>query len=335
MKRFSFVFVLLLMILAQSGCSQRTNNAVQQEETENDNKEAWIIDTHTHFKGAAQIALESETKKRKPEDTLGQVIEPKDYQALADRLGIDSTMVVEAVEQDHPQFNDWLLEHAKKSDLLCGYVARGDLNSDKFLENYNRYRESGYFKGYRFRNDELHGYLDKPNAIEHLKTLERDGMVVDLLVDHQHTEDVLQLAEQFPKLKIVINHCFRVRLEDGKLNDQWKAAVTACSKHANVYCKLSSIVNFAGTPAFSDSAPTDLQTYQPLLQHCYESFGEDRVIFGTNWAVCTHFGKVDDVVRVVSEFLESKSETALRKGMRENAIKVYGIQVSHLRGEAK
>ncbi|MDA7902334.1 sulfatase-like hydrolase/transferase [Mariniblastus sp.] len=308
-----------------------TIKARQNRKAEKADKGAWIIDTHTHFKGEEQIAVESKIKKRNPKDTLGQVVRPEDYKALADRLGIQSTMVVEAVEQAHPQFNDWLFEHAKKSELVCGYVARGDLNSDKFLENHNRYLKSGFMKGYRFRIDELHGYLDKPNALAHLKRLERDSMVIDLLVEHRHTEDVIQLAKQFPKLKIVINHCFRARIKDGQLTDPWKAAVTACSKHANVYCKLSSIVNFAGTPAFSDVAPTDLETYRPLLQHCYESFGEDRVIFGTNWAVCTHFGRVDDVVRIVSEFLKSKGELVLRKGMRDNAIRVYGIEVKHLR----
>ena len=54
-------------------------------------------------------------------------------------------------------------------------------------------------------------------------------------------------------------------------------------------------------------------------------------IFATNWGVCEHFGKVEDVVRIVTEFLESKGGKALRKGMRENAIRVYGISEEHLR----
>ena len=333
MKR--LILILLIMILGQRCWSQEQSNLPVEtgkvlQENEDADKGAWIIDTHTHFKGADQIAAESETQKRNPKNTLGRVIEPEDYRALAERNGIKSTMVVEAVEQEHPQFNDWILEHAKRSDLICGYVARCDLNSDKFLENYNRYRETGFLKGFRVRKDELHGYLDKAKALEHLAMLERDGMVIDLLVGHQHAEDVVQLATKFPELKIVINHCFGAKIQDGKLSDAWKSAITTCAEHDNVYCKLSSIVNFAGTKPFSEAAPSDLETYQSVLQHCYESFGEDRVIFGTNWAVCTHYGKVDDVVRIVSEFLKSKGESVLRKGMRENAIRVYGIKAEHL-----
>ena len=104
-----------------------------------------------------------------------------------------------------------------------------------------------------------------------------------------------------------------------------------CKTPQRFFCKLSSILDFAGTKAFSESAPTELKIYRPVLQHCFNSFGEDRVIFGTNWGVCTHFGNVDDVVRIVTEFLESKGESALQKGMRDNANRVYGISKKHLR----
>jgi L-fuconolactonase len=93
--------------------------------------------------------------------------------------------------------------------------------------------------------------------------------------------------------------------------------------------KISSILNFAGV---SDSAPRDLEHYREILDHCYNSFGEDRIIFGTNWGVCTHWGSVDDVVRIVEEFLRPKGADILRKAMRDNAIRVYGISPEKIRG---
>lgn len=293
-------------------------------------EEPWIIDTHTHFKGPEQIELENRTTNRHPQNTLGHVVRPEDYQKVADRLNIESTVVVEAVDQDQPQFNDWVLEQAK-SQRVCGYVARGDLSSRRFLDHYRHYRESGYLKGYRFRRDELHGYLEDATAREHLKRLEQDGMVVDLLVNPRHADDVVRLAQEFPDLTIVLNHCFGARMKGGEIGDAWKRAVEQCAEYPNVHCKLSSILNFADTPAFAEPAPTDLEHYLPVLESCFEAFGEDRVIFATNWGVCTHFGKVDDVVRLATEFFESKGESALRKGMRENAIRVYSISRNDLR----
>ena len=290
----------------------------------------WIIDPHTHFKGEQQIAYERQLQQRDPRDTLGQVVVAEDYRELADRLKIQSTMVVEATDQSQPQFNDWVLKQAA-SDLICGYVARADLHLAEFKQQHARYLASGFLKGYRFRFDELHGYLDDPRAREHLTILQSERMVVDLLVEPQHAADVVRLATEFPKLTIVINHCFRARMKDGKTTAAWRKAVADCGKHANVYCKLSSILNFAETKPFDERAPSDLETYREILDTCWQAFGKDRVIFATNWGVCGHFGPVEDVVRIVSEFLKEKGETALRSGMRENALRVYQVKAKHLR----
>lgn len=291
----------------------------------------WIIDPHTHFKGETQIAYEGQTREWHPENSLGHVVVPEDYRELADRLEIQATLITEATDQDQPRFNDWIFEHARKSDLVCGYTAREDLSSSGFLERHKRYVKTGYLNGYRFRGDELNGYLNNKTARKHLKRLEKEGLVVDLLINPSQAPDVVQLAREFPKMKIVINHCFGARMQNGKVDDAWALAVKVCAVFPNVHMKISSILNFAETEPFVESAPTELEYYLPILKTCFEAFGEDRVIFATNWGVSAHFGKVDDVVRIVKEFLSTKGDSAVMKGMRENAIRVYGINKAHLR----
>ena len=292
--------------------------------------EPWIIDPHTHFKGAEQVERELGKQNPHPKNTLAQVVVPEDYRVIADRLRIQSTLVVEAVDQSDPQFNTWLLEQAK-SELVCGYVARGDLRSDAFSDRYAGYKKTGFLNGYRFRFDELASYLDDETARQNLRRLEDDRMVVDLLVDPKHAPSVRRLAIEYPKLKIIINHCFRARMKSGAIDAEWKEAVKSCAALENVYCKLSSIVNFSDAKAFTHEAPTDMTYYLPVLDPCFEAFGEDRVIFATNWGVCTHFGTVDDVVRIATEYFQSKGEGVLRKAMRDNAIRVYGIDKAKLR----
>ncbi len=291
----------------------------------------WIIDPHTHFKGEEQIEYESKTRERHPQNSLGHVITPEDYRDLADRLEIQATLITEAIDQDKPEFNDWIFEHAKKSDLVCGYTAREDLTSSTFLKRHKQYAKTGYLNGYRFRSGELGGYLSDETARKHLRRLEKEGMVVDLLINPDYAPDAIQLAREFPKLKIVINHCFNARMENGKVDETWTKAVRDCAAFPNVHMKISSILNFAGTEPFVESAPTEMEYYLPVLEPCFEAFGEDRVIFATNWGVSAHYGKVDHVVRIVNEFLATKGEAAVKKGMRENAIRVYRIKKAHLR----
>lgn len=291
----------------------------------------WIIDPHTHFKGEAQIAHDTKGKKIHPKNTLTQVVYPEDYRATADRLGIQSTVIMEAVDQSTPQFNDWVFEEAAKSNLVSGYVARGDLLSPEFPARYERYKKTGYLNGYRFRRDELHHYLADEGARKNLKLLEKDAMVVDLLIEPAHAPDAIQLAREFPGIKVVINHCFRARMVDGTIDDAWKKAVKDCAALPNMYMKISSILNFAGTKPFDETAPGDMEFYLPVLEPCFAAYGEDRVIFASNLGVAAHFGKPDDIVRIVVEFLKTKGESALKKGMRDNAIRVYNIDTSLLR----
>ena len=289
----------------------------------------YIIDTHTHFKGEEQIKRQVERGQRKnPKNTLTQVVTPDDYRQLANRLNIAATLVVEAVEHSDVDLNAWIFEQAEKSDLLCGYVARENLSDPKFLEHYETWKATGYLNGFRFRREELNDYLQDDLARQNIARLAKDGMVVDLLIKLEQHPAALQLATDYPDLKIVLNHCYSARMEDGKVSDDWKTSVSETSKHPNIHMKISSILNFAGV---SDNAPRDLDHYREILDHCYDSFGEDRVIFGTNWGVCTHWGSVDDVVRIVEEFLRPKGTDIMRKAMRDNAMRVYGISPEKIR----
>lgn len=294
-------------------------------------KKPWIIDPHTHFKGEAQVAFEATKTQWHPNNSLGKVIVPEDYRAMADRLELRSTLVVEACDQDKPEYNDWVLQQVKESELLCGYVARADLKASDFLIYHRRYQQSGFLNGYRFRFDELNGYLNDQTARYHLALLERQGFVVDLLIEASHADDVVALASDFPRLKIVINHCFRAKIIEGGISDELKQAIKKCASHQNVFCKMSSINNFSEVEPFTEPAPTTLKYYLPILNPVYDAFGPNRIIFATNWGVSAHFGSVDNVKDIVLAYLTPKGQRVVDKVMFRNALAFYNIKRKNLR----
>lgn len=291
----------------------------------------WIIDPHTHFKGEEQIAYEALTKEWHPDNSLGKVIKPEDYRLVADRLELRSTLVVEACDQDKPEYNDWVLRQVKESDLLCGYIAREDLTTTDFLIHHRRYQRTGFLNGYRFRFDELNGYLNDPLARQHLAVLERQGLVIDLLIEASHADDVVSLSRDFPRLKIVINHCFRAKIVDGDISHELKVAIKKCAAQKNVFCKMSSINNFSEVAPFTDPAPTDLKYYLPILDPVYDAFGANRLLFATNWGVSAHFGKVDNVKDIVMAYLKPKGKRVVDNVMSRNAMTFYNIKRKYLR----
>ena len=107
---------------------------------------------------------------------------------------------------------------------------------------------------------------------------------------------------------------------DGRAPDAaWVAAVRAAAAHENIYCKASGIVELAA----ERPAPTDPAYYAPTLDVLWAAFGEDRLIYGSNWPVCELAGTLPDVHAIVKTYFESKGARAASKYFHDNARAAY------------
>jgi L-fuconolactonase len=70
-------------------------------------------------------------------------------------------------------------------------------------------------------------------------------------------------------------------------------------------------------------SPREVETYLPILDHCWSSFGADRLIYGSNWPVCEKGGSYADQFHVVSRYFESKGSEACEKYFWKNALSAY------------
>jgi predicted TIM-barrel fold metal-dependent hydrolase len=85
--------------------------------------------------------------------------------------------------------------------------------------------------------------------------------------------------------------------------------------------KVSGLVEGAGRPG---NAPAELDFYRPVLDTIWEAFGEDRVIFGSNWPVSSRFARYDQVLWIVRDYFEPKGRGVAGKYFFRNAERVYG-----------
>ena len=84
--------------------------------------------------------------------------------------------------------------------------------------------------------------------------------------------------------------------------------------------------------------PTGLDHYGPVLEALWTHFGEDRLVYGSNWPVCDHsqhektarIGDIPDPAAVyrqqfeiVSEWIGEKGEVAAAKFFSGNARAAY------------
>src|SRR5699024_4357848 len=100
---------------------------------------------------------------------------------------------------------------------------------------------------------------------------------------------------------------------------KWRKNLKVLSKRSNVYCKLSGIITEADWNSWS------LHEIRPYLDVAMHAFGPDRLMFGSDWPVCTLSGTYSDVYNLILNYLEPFSEEHQNAIMGGNAINFYQL----------
>ncbi len=279
-----------------------------------------IIDTHTHFYDPSRP--EGVPWPGKDDKRLYRTVLPDEFRKLVKPHGVTGTIVVEA--SPWPKDNDWLLALAKKEPVIVGVVGRLFPGQPEFGESLQKLRTNLLFRGIRIGSDELKKGLDSDAFRKDIGRFAEAELTLDINGGPAMLADVAALAKAFPKLKIVVNHMANVRIDGKAPPADWVRGIEAVAKHPAVYCKLSALVEGSGKN--DGSAPKDLGFYRPTLDVIWSAFGEDRLIYGSNWPVSDLFASYATVFKLADEYVSAKGKAAREKVMGANALKVYGVK---------
>ena len=277
------------------------------------------IDAHTHFYDPARpggIAWPG-----KDDAALYRRAMPEDFKKLAEPLGIAGTVVIEAspVIAD----NQWLLELAAREPFILGVVGFLKPGRAGFADDLQRFAASAKFRGIRVGGWD--GPVQGPDTPfgKDLRLIAERDLALDVMTDAARLPLVVALAAAMPSLRIVINHCAGVRFDGQSPPATWRDAIRACAPHANVFVKVSALVESVG-PRGAD-IPADIAHYRAPLDVMWDSFGEDRLVFGSNWPVSAPFAPLALVHRLPADFARSKGASALAKLLAANARRAYKL----------
>jgi len=131
---------------------------------------------------------------------------------------------------------------------------------------------------------------------------------------------VATLAAKVPALRIVIDHCGGCG-NPQQVKQGWKDGMAACAKAKNVFTKVSGLPERSGVP--DGQASTDPAYYQPVLDFLWEHFGDDRVIYGSNWPVSDRGTSYAGVFKIVSGYFGAKGDEACEKYFWKNSLAAY------------
>ena len=81
-----------------------------------------------------------------------------------------------------------------------------------------------------------------------------------------------------------------------------------------------------GTGRSKGDAPADVAFYKPTLDAIWERFGDDRVVFGSNWPVSLRFASYGTVLGLVRAYAESRGASTATAYFSGNAKRVYQVR---------
>ena len=276
-----------------------------------------IIDTHQHLWDLDRLSY-SWTKNRPP---LNRSFRMADYLAATSGLEIDQTVHLEA-DVDEPDMlgeTKYIFALAERDDNpLAGVVACARPEHAHF-ENYLKQILHPNLKGVR---RVLHCVPDEtsetPGFVENIRLLEKYHLSFDLCVLARQLPLAIRLVRECPNVQFILDHCGNPLVKEKTL-EPWRAWIKELASYPNVVCKISGIVTNADADNWT---PEDLR---PYVNDVIETFGWDRVMFGSDWPVCTLASDYQRWVEALMTLTSAAGTEHQAKLFRENAQRIYRL----------
>jgi predicted TIM-barrel fold metal-dependent hydrolase len=289
-----------------------------------------IVDTHQHLWDLSKLRL----PWIKPDTPLHRNYLTEDYLRASAGLNVVKAVYMEVAVASEDQLAEaeYVVELCRRKDNpTVAAVIGGEPGTEGFREYITRFAGNPYIKGIRrippAAPDEAFLYLQK-SFVNDIRLLGEMGMSFDLCPPPTRLTAAIQLVDACPGMPFILDHCGNA---DPKAfwkepagppshdPEQWRRDISELAKRAQVVCKISGIV--ARLPK-DDWSADDLA---PIVNHCLDAFGPDRVMFASDWPVCTRAATFRQWVHALQKIVQPRGEDERRKLFAGNANRIYGL----------
>ncbi|MBL0372437.1 amidohydrolase [Rhizobium sp. KVB221] len=280
-----------------------------------------IVDTHLHIVDQSALSYPWLAGA----GALNRSFSYDDYAREARRLGITASMhmEVDVAAGDIEKETDYITGiAAREGSLIVGAIASCRPEDKGFAAYLESIRSRSIIKGLRRILHEMPDELsESPMFRENIRRLAGTGLTFDLVVLPRQLPKAIALIDLNPDVQFVLDHCGVPDIKGGGL-EPWRSHMTEIAKRPNVVGKLSGIV------AYTDLETWTLESIRPYAEHTISSFGFDRMIWGSDWPVCTRAGTLSTWVGATYALLEGCSKEEKAKLLSGNANKLWDLKVS-------
>jgi predicted TIM-barrel fold metal-dependent hydrolase len=253
---------------------------------------------------------------------LNRDLRYEEYAREAQRVGIARTlhMEVDVAEGDIEAEIDNVAKLSRQpGNLVVGAIAACRPEDNGFAAFLERQKSNPVVKGFRrvlhVMPDELsEGALFRENV----KRLSGTGLTFDLVVLPHQIPRAIALVDLAPDVQFVLDHCGVPDIK-GNAEHPWREHMSEIAKRPNVVGKISGVV------AYADPDNWTVATLKPYVEHTIGVFGWDRVVWGSDWPVCTLGGGLSTWVAATHALIAGASADERRKLLSENAKRIWRL----------
>lgn len=264
-----------------------------------------------------------------------------DYNARVGGPEVSNVVLIESSVAVPPdkimQSNRWMLDTAAAESKILSVIGNLDIRQapEAFAEQATQLSANRQWVGIRIGGAIFQSRAAAsvsnifPNVMTNLAFLAKKGLHIDTLGIGGAV--LAEIGAAVPGLVIVMDH-FAGKPNTFEVEDTWKADMAAAAKYTNLHVKVSDVHKqsqaAAGQAGGGQYQPVaDPARYAPTLEFLWNTLGEDRLLFGTNWPVSDAAGlfvdSIDLQIRILESFLTGRYARGRDKVMFRNALRVY------------
>lgn len=243
---------------------------------------------------------------------------PDDLIKELDKITYSGSIAVQARQSLNE--TRWLLKLAEKHDQILGVVGWLDMQSPDVDKQLDEFAGSKWLKGVRhvLHDESDDKYMLKPAFLNGISKLAERNLVYEILIFPKHLASAVELVSLFPKQQFILDHIAKPDILNEKISE-WTKGMEQISRFANVSVKVSGMVTEADHKNWK---PAD---FKPYLELILETFGEDRILLGSDWPVCLLAASYSQVMCLAEGFFEKAGQTAMAKIQGGNAARIYRL----------
>lgn len=275
-----------------------------------------VIDAHQHFIDYT------------PEDypwigpdlaALARPFGPDDLAPLLARAGVDATVAVQA--RQSLAETRWLLDLADRNDFIAGVVGWAPLQDPALPAVLDELTSRPCLVGLRHvvHDEPDDDFILRENFNTGISLLAERNLVYDILIFARHLPQTLRFVDRHPNQPFVVDHLAKPPIAAGQL-EPWATHIRELTRRENVVCKLSGMVTEA------DVANWSIDDLRPFVEVALDAFGPGRLMFGSDWPVCTVACDYLHWRSTVNELLADLSEAEQQQILGGTAIAVYHLE---------